>query len=492
MEPPPKQPCSSSTAANVAAIDENSSPFSSLPNHIIYHMFMTNQSRDETDLSRLRAVNRSWRDDLAEVPQEETHLDVPNHDNNGDSPKLFLRQSCFYLISPPNPADGVPWLVRLIKLEPQKWQLINPVIDEITPDYFIADPPINAKINLSDFRVLELAKSFCLVRNLYYATMPISKKVVGGRVRYRTSGDEKFTALVQLEEDERNDEVLLWKFGDQQWTRIRVGPTFEQQQEKLQYQSKILDMAFHNGKFYIFYITSMNEWEIGVINPDNNSCSILRYPLRFMYNNPEDEFVIMQYINDIRLTSTNDALYFFYKESMSEDDGESISTIMSAFLIKDNELVGEEEESYWECERLNNLDDQTFFLGFGDNVSFALQSSAEKLPQWEPGTICWFDRPDLLFYLDGHGVEERFPLPEGVKSLRRVEYPYYNLYFTMAFPEEGIRAHVSKFRAMGRENQEMYTRLFFPPPNWVRWYCPTLDVEVKLDGLQFHELGYNR
>ena len=35
---------------------------------------------------------------------------------------------------------------------------------------------------------------------------------------------------------------------DKQWARIRVGPTFEQQEENLQYQSKILDMVSY---FYL-------------------------------------------------------------------------------------------------------------------------------------------------------------------------------------------------------------------------------------------------
>ena len=53
--------------------------------------------------------------------------------------------------------------------------------------------------------------------------------------------------------------------------------------------------------------------------------------------------------------------------------------------------------------------------------------------------------------------------------------------FDMNDEEKGIVS-------FGELDKEVYTGLFFPPPPWMKWGCPSLgNVEVKLHNLKFSD-----
>ncbi|KMT01154.1 hypothetical protein BVRB_9g224050 [Beta vulgaris subsp. vulgaris] len=74
-------------------------------------------------------------------------------------------------------------------------------------------------------------------------------------------------------------------------------------------------------------------------------------------------------------------------------------------------------------------------------------------------------------------------MPEGAKCLKRINFAEYFRYFEM-FDVEKKDGFMIPFQELSKE---VYTGIYFPPPAWVRWYCPSLgNVEVRLDNLQYH------
>jgi len=70
---------------------------------------------------------------------------------------------------------------------------------------------------------------------------------------------------------------------------------------------------------------------------------------------------------------------------------------------------------------------------------------------------------------DGY-VEGRYgKKPEGAELLKSITYARYWMYFRIFNLEEEDRG-VLPFERLPKR---LYTGMFFPPPAWVKWHCPS-------------------
>lgn len=79
-------------------------------------------------------------------------------------------------------------------------------------------------------------------------------------------------------------------------------------------------------------------------------------------------------------------------------------------------------------------------------------------------------------------MKHHFRIPEGAKCLKLVKFCKYDRHLRYY----SIKNRVLIFMFQGKDNRHGCYRLFFPPPDWVKWCCPSSDnVEIMLDGLGF-------
>ncbi|XP_021757127.1 probable F-box protein At1g65740 [Chenopodium quinoa] len=449
--------------------------WSNLPRDILLHILQHHGLKP--DLHRLRAVCSSWRTALSPNPEFPSHLRpcfrTPTHPLYGDRP-LFLLGTRFYFLSPlpSSGVDGGAWVVKMIELEPSKWHLLNPVDDHLTLDYFHSDPPIVGKLglNLLDCRVLELDKPMYLVHLSDCKTQPkcISYRIVDG---WALNSSYKYAVLVN---DKREDGLMLWRLGDKEWIDIEIC-----------HWGGVLDMAFHNGKFYVILLKERGhncpKWKIGVIDPQNEMIS-MQFIDRpdFLVQNQLDKEInvkgISYELRYLKMVSSNEELYLAINGMREDYGGESWTSRMFVFLFK--------EEKEWV--RLKNLGDRAFFLGFGpyNEVSFGIPSLKDYLPQWKPSTICWwFPDVDVEKGVEEYGEGSSrpdCPMPKGLECLNSLIFPTYDKYFHVF----NIQKQVRLLLDYPNKDHKLYRGLFFPPPPWVKWHCPSLgNVDVSFTGL---------
>ncbi|XP_074288172.1 F-box protein At2g17036-like [Silene latifolia] len=357
-----------------------------------------------------------------------------------------------------------PWLARITEVSPNKWHLLDPFNLE---DYLHSDPSVTTGINLIDSHILEVAKPWSL-QAISGKTM--SKKVVGG-LNLDGTYDFDFAVLAQLELPLRSGQggLVFNRFGEK-WVRIK-GTFGDDDEENRQY--RILDIAYHNGLFYAFDLVN---WKVGVIDPSETEIS-----LKFMIapnclgETIDDSFSVSidggnYIVCGVYLVPCNAQLYLVISSSKV---GSEKATLF-VFVLKQGDTI---EENKWE--RVASLGDEILFIGY--DVSFGVSSTV--LPNWKPGSICLFIRPFPLFYDSCMSMFQG--LPEGAECIKVISYPEYWRYLRMYNMDEEEKGMVG-FEELSMKE---YTGLFFPPPAWVKWSCPTLDnVDIRLHNLKFSRL----
>lgn len=347
------------------------------------------------------------------------------------------------------------------------WHLFNPLNIH---EYFFTTPPISGSINLLDCQALELAQVFSLIDGGREAKS-YTKKIVGG---LNMDCSHHFAVLAQLERDKGEDCLVLLRLGDPQWIRI-------QETKEL----RIFDIASHKDKFYAF---DLSNWRIGLIDPANPLSPMEFICVPDILSDPIDGKFTLKFngcsyfLRGLYLVPSNGRLYLVV-EVEGQSDPEKVTLIV--FVLKESEKEEQRDNNNWE--HVNSLGDQIFFIGY--DTSFSLPSSSINLPQWKSSSICLFTRPfPLIFdgcYEDGSGR-----MPEGVELLESVSYAEYWRYlriFGMGEDQDQERG-VVPFETLPKR---LYTGLFFPPPAWVKWQCPSLEnLEVRLDGLKFRDENY--
>ncbi|XP_056697742.1 uncharacterized protein [Spinacia oleracea] len=456
----------------------------------------------KTDLNRIRAVCPSWRAalPLAELPVHKPYIQVPSLGDGNNHP-LFLLETTFYYLSPlssPSSSSGCGgggWVARMGEIGTKKWKLLNPLSysQEHEHHYFYTEPTVTGEINLLDIRVFELSRPMSLVHKLDYSAEPISMKVVGG---WDFTSTYPFVVLVllepQFEQKIRNEQhggLILWRLGEQEWLRIEGS-----QEINTGTIRHIIDIGFHKGKFYVFEAGSADGaelWRVRVINPRNSLISeeFISGPDIWAPNNillPGVSRGFPLWSLDMVPSKSKGCLYLVIVGLADKDDRDKDGNLikkMCVLLMKE-----QEESSQWEL--VENLGDEILFVGY--NVSFSLPSSAGNLPQWKPNSICTFTTRVSLNGYEVYRSEGRGPqMPKGTECLQFLNYPSYNRFFSLFDMEERDKGGVF-FHHMSEEDQELYTGLFFPPPDWVKWRCPSLNnIEVKLHGLRFRDRNHD-
>ncbi|KAL2944689.1 hypothetical protein RDABS01_033036 [Bienertia sinuspersici] len=458
-----------------------------LPKDVLFRIILYADMK--VDVPRVRGVCTSWRSalPLSELPAREPHIQVPSLGEGNNLPPLFLLESIFYFISPLSSSAGGSncggWIARVGETGTNKWHLLNPLKNDHSPyehdiKYLYTEPPISGVINLLDCRVFELARSMSLVHKFDYRNAKdISNKVVGG---WDFASSYLFAALVHLEQkqDGVQGDLLLWRLGDQQWLKIMATDDTS---------LRVLEIAFHNGKFYIFEVMSNIQWGVRVLNPGDSSMSQLfingpdiLLPAQdspLMFGVDGDSYALWGGVY-LMPSKSKSCLYLVIDGVAFRRDTNKLIRKMIVYLMK------EDEEIKWE--RVENLRNEIFFLG--SYISFVLPSSAQNLPQWRHNSICSFSNNRNVQWYEVHyktqGGDRR--MPEGVECLERVHYPSYKRYLSLFIMDENEKG-VVPFDEMP-EDEDVYTGVFFPPPAWVKWHCPSLNNgEVRLDGLGFRD-----
>ncbi|XP_074288170.1 putative F-box protein At5g60060 [Silene latifolia] len=450
-----------------STVTTSTAEWSKLPSDILQHL--VNYIDLTLDLPRIRGVCSSWRTSLPlnKFHKPPSYFRVPKLDIRLQL-SILLIQSRFYLISPLADNNTTPWLVRIAETGLNKWHLLNPFNVD---DYFHSDPPITTRINLLDFRVIEVAKPWS-VQVVSGEGHTMSKKVVGG---WNLNADYIFAVLAQLEVSLHIGEggLMFKRLHDRKWVPIKS--TFRQNGEDSEH--RILDTAYHNGLFYAFELVN---WKVGVIDPTKPDISSLIFmdapDCHGESINDQFSFLIdgVRYIlNCVCLVPCNEQLYLVIGSTKKRSSSSSKTTLF-VFVLKQGDKI---EESKWE--RVTNLVDHILFIGY--DVSFGVSSSI--LPNWKPGSICTFRKPFPLRY---DGCTSRFQgLPEGGQSLKMISYPEYWRHLKMY----NLKEEEKGFVGFEELSMKEYTGLFFPPPAWVKWSCPTLDnVEFRLNNLKFSRL----
>ncbi|XP_021750849.1 F-box protein At2g17036-like [Chenopodium quinoa] len=416
-----------------------------------------------TDIPHLRAVCHSWRSKLS------LSL-LPSYSIGfGSIPKLnfkttlpgsgYLLASHFYLISPVNGGHCYsPWLVRIQGIATQKWRLFNPV--NSSDPYFLSTPRLSSEISLLDHRVLELSSPFSLISSGNKSKV-LSKKVVGGWNYLAPTNLNVFAVLILLEE-EFGGGLLFMKLGDLEWGKI------EKDDDNICNSLNIADIAFFKDDFYVF---EMNTWHVGIIDPSD--CDFNESPEMDFIDAPELDFgVSMSDVGGVYFVPAKDDLYLVFEVFEEIDFKEKLMI----FMLDENE---------WEWKRVTNIGDNVFFIG--SDVSFAV--SAERLPGgWKSGTVCLFDRTCKRF-IDQHVKALGDEMPEGAECMDSITYPKYWKLFRM-FDIDDEEKSVVPLEDL--DDKEAYTKLFFPPPPWMKWHSPSLDdVAVQLHNLKFTDADDN-
>uniref|UniRef100_A0A803LTN8 F-box domain-containing protein n=1 Tax=Chenopodium quinoa TaxID=63459 RepID=A0A803LTN8_CHEQI len=412
--------------------------WSNLPRDILLHIVEHHGLK--ADLHRLRAVCSSWRTTLSPNPEFPSQLRpcfrTPTHPLYGDRP-LFLLETRFYFLSPlpSSGVDGGAWIAKMIELEPSKWHLLNPVDELLKLDYFHSDPPIVGKLglNLLDCWLLELDRPMYLVQLSDLKTGPecVSFQVAGG---WALNSSYKYAVLVM-----GHCGLMLWRLGDKQWIDIEIC-----------HWGTLLDMAFHNGKFYVilFKLIGRNcpKWKIGVIDP-------------------QEKLISMQFI---------DRPDFLVQNQMDEE----IEVKGISYEFRQLKMVSSNEELYLTIDGMRKDNGRHSWTS---RMSFGIPSLKDYLPQWKPSTICWWF-PEIQPWeeVEGYGKGNSNPMPKGLEYLNSLIFPTYDEYFHVF----NIQKQVRRLMDYPNKDHKMYRGLFFPPPPWVKWHCPSLgNVNVSFTGL---------
>ncbi|XP_021755487.1 putative F-box protein At3g25750 [Chenopodium quinoa] len=480
--PPKKKPFNNTTTQNHHS---NTKKWADLPKDVLhliaYHLDF------KTDLPRIRSVCPSWRSalPLADFPLREIHLEVPplEYNNNkalvpllgyaiNTNKPIYLLKTRYYLFYPlpGSPCRG-GWIARMGELGLNKWRLLSPLSsDSKFKRYLYTDPLIVGEINLLDFRVVELARPMSLVYDLDYNAQPISKKVVQGA-----------RAVLVLLDDELG--LMLWRFGDHQWVKIE-----DQQQD---HYVRFKDIEFHNGNFYAFRMTSISQFQVWVINPGNLSIMKQEIDVPGILQLNEGKYSCMD--ANFVPSKSNGCLHLTIDVEAREG---KICRHKLVLMLREEK---DEMKSKWE--RVENIGNMTFFIG--SNVSFALPPPPRSLALWKPNSIYSFNTSGTVWLTRNNNIKlaswNPHCMSEGSECFRRMiyhtfkghfnlfimgenddlVYPTYNDYFNLFIMNEYDKGGDEM---SCEKRQELSTRLFFPPPSWVKWRCPSLNnIEIRLD-----------
>ncbi|XP_074288171.1 F-box protein At2g26160-like [Silene latifolia] len=441
------------------------SQWSNLPSDILQHLL--NYIDLTLDLPRIRGVCSTWRTSLPldQFHKPPSHFRVPKIDNISQL-SILLIQSRFYLISPLGD-NTTPWLVRIAETGLNKWHLLNPFNVE---DYFHYDPPITTRVNLLDSRVIEVAKPWSL-QSVSGKSKTLSKKVVGG---WNLKASYIFAVQAQLEVRSGQGGLVFKRLHDREWVPIKG--TFPDKKDKWY---RILDIAYHNGLFYAFDLVN---WKVGVIDPAKPEISFKFMDAPDCLGERIDKNAYSVLIDGgsyilygVCLVPCNAQLYLVINLSKVG----SKKRTLAVFVLKEGEKI---EENKWE--RVTSLGNQILFIWY--DVSLGVSSTI--LPNWKPGSICLFIRPFPLIYDASMSTVKE--LPEGGECLNMISFPEYWRYLNIYNMEEEEKGLVG-FEELSMKE---YTGLFFPPPAWVKWRCPSLDnnIEVMLHNIKFCGLEKKR
>lgn len=361
---------------------------------------------------------------------------------------------------------------------PNTWHIFNPLN---VHDYFFSSPPITAEINLLSCRIQQLCSSWCVVGGSDIDSDDVklesgAKKVVGG---WNFKSRYLFAVLAQLETPGKGDEggLVLWRLGDKKNTKF---------EETFEHKWRILDIAYNNGKFHAIELTG---WRMGVIDVDDYGKreipkmeffglpDIKGEELNDCYSLVIDGCKFL--LGNILLVPSNGWLFMVIVANPDHDEVDSDSyqkeeaaeqkLIMFYFVLKEGR---EMEDNSWE--RVANIGDNIFFIGY--DSSFSLLSASKNAPGWRPGSICMFTWPFPMMF--DYGV------PKGLKNLTFASYwMYFKMYQHNTEKEE--EKGIVSFEKLGKHK---YTGLFFPPPAWVIWRCPSRGNDVViLHNLKFSD-----
>ncbi|XP_054810057.1 F-box protein SKIP23-like [Prosopis cineraria] len=170
--------------------------------------------RNRIDLLRFRSVCNSWRSSIPpSLPNSPSFpLQLPHPIN--PFTVVFLIQSTFYRIEPPyQPSSSSPkgWLIKVEgesnPSHSHPLRLLNPLSDRQFSNPLSSSPRI---LNLLDYRVLELYKSYCFQQFGF----PV-KKVVFFPTSCWSDGEDSVACCIYLE-----GKLALFKRGDKKWTLV--------------------------------------------------------------------------------------------------------------------------------------------------------------------------------------------------------------------------------------------------------------------------------
>ncbi|XP_015877156.3 F-box protein SKIP23 [Ziziphus jujuba] len=221
-----------------------SSMWPSLPPEILEEIAMRLESR--TDILHLRAVCTAWRASIP-LPSKNPHnLSFSIASNNwAISGHFLVRERTVYCIQPlkkissffTNNNNNNNWLVNIEERDFGKVRATAPFsLCKIIPnwDKFSMIGGLSKKvINLLDYKVREVGKSYYLLFNLDFF-----KNVVVGRCN---NEDGFWVMFIHF------GKLRFWKMGDEKWTQVDDGSG----------QSNYVHIALHNGTIYAVDYTGL-------------------------------------------------------------------------------------------------------------------------------------------------------------------------------------------------------------------------------------------
>jgi hypothetical protein len=201
------------------------------------------------DILRFRSVCVSWRSSIPPLREISPCLPLrfPYADSNGNAVDAFVSQSTIYRLEPSDENPNIPassssskgWLIKVEESETGKIRLLNP-LSCLHSRFLPASFPNG--INLLDFRVVEVSKSYKLQYSDGSPICGVSKVVLYPNSAWTSVKDCMIFALYD------GGKLGFAKYGDEKWTLV---------DDK---NSNYDDIIVYKGQFYVIDRLGIVSW----------------------------------------------------------------------------------------------------------------------------------------------------------------------------------------------------------------------------------------